>query len=162
MYEIFQEQKETGRQSGSELHVGLTPHIHYQTKKLLELHGSTPEAQKALNHSGSCSRSIWRGGCTGATEVLNRTSKSTYLLAEAEDVLALFSQDAVHGRVVRHHDVVFHVRLGRRQAELDQTNLLHAASGGIRTKDCTAAKQHRQQDEPRALQAHIRQDRCES
>lgn len=48
----------------------------------------------------------------------------SYLLAEAEDVLALFSQDAVHGGVVGHHDVVLHVRLGRREAELDETHLL--------------------------------------
>lgn len=47
----------------------------------------------------------------------------THLLAETEDVLALFSQDAVHGGIVGDHDVILHVRLRRRQAELDQTHL---------------------------------------
>ena len=45
------------------------------------------------------------------------------LLAEAENVLALLPQDAVHGRVVRYHHVVLHVRLGRREAELNEADL---------------------------------------
>jgi len=33
------------------------------------------------------------------------------LLADAQDVLPLFPQDAIHGRVVGHHHVVLHVAL---------------------------------------------------
>ena len=45
------------------------------------------------------------------------------LLAQAEDVLALLPEQAVHGSVVGHDDVVLHVGLGRGQAELDQSDL---------------------------------------
>ena len=52
------------------------------------------------------------------------------LLALAEDVLALVAEDAVHGGVVGNDDVVVHVGLGRREAELDQGNLGLADLGG--------------------------------
>mmetsp|Transcript_30051 Transcript_30051/g.103833 ORF Transcript_30051/g.103833 Transcript_30051/m.103833 type:complete len:565 (-) Transcript_30051:9-1703(-) len=45
------------------------------------------------------------------------------LLAEAEDVLALLAQEAVHGRVIRNDNIVLHVCLRCAQAELDQANL---------------------------------------
>mmetsp|Transcript_38276 Transcript_38276/g.94791 ORF Transcript_38276/g.94791 Transcript_38276/m.94791 type:complete len:468 (-) Transcript_38276:358-1761(-) len=45
------------------------------------------------------------------------------LLAHVQDVLALLLEDAVHLRVVRHHHALLDVRLGRREAELDQADL---------------------------------------
>mmetsp|Transcript_22466 Transcript_22466/g.48380 ORF Transcript_22466/g.48380 Transcript_22466/m.48380 type:complete len:217 (-) Transcript_22466:500-1150(-) len=46
-----------------------------------------------------------------------------YLFAHVEDVLPLVAQDAIHGGVVAHDDVVVHVRFRSREAELDQGDL---------------------------------------
>mmetsp|Transcript_37990 Transcript_37990/g.82658 ORF Transcript_37990/g.82658 Transcript_37990/m.82658 type:complete len:307 (+) Transcript_37990:263-1183(+) len=45
------------------------------------------------------------------------------LLALAEDVLPLVAENTVHGGIVTNHDIVVHVGLGRRQAELNEGNL---------------------------------------
>ena len=45
------------------------------------------------------------------------------LLDDGDDVVALLLQDAVHLLVVAHHHRVLHVRLGGRDAKLDQRNL---------------------------------------
>mmetsp|Transcript_41360 Transcript_41360/g.113799 ORF Transcript_41360/g.113799 Transcript_41360/m.113799 type:complete len:399 (+) Transcript_41360:594-1790(+) len=58
------------------------------------------------------------------------------LLAHVQDVLALLLEDPVHLRVVRDDDVLLDVRLGRREAKLDQPNLgvlhLGGSAGGVR------------------------------
>mmetsp|Transcript_30154 Transcript_30154/g.88179 ORF Transcript_30154/g.88179 Transcript_30154/m.88179 type:complete len:417 (+) Transcript_30154:3697-4947(+) len=57
------------------------------------------------------------------------------LLALAEDVLALVAEDAVHGGVVGNDDVVVHVGLGGREAELEEGDLgvgnLRRPAGGL-------------------------------
>mmetsp|Transcript_2008 Transcript_2008/g.2991 ORF Transcript_2008/g.2991 Transcript_2008/m.2991 type:complete len:236 (+) Transcript_2008:430-1137(+) len=55
---------------------------------------------------------------------------SNNLFDQADDVLLLLLEDAVHGSVVIDHHVVLQVGLGGGQAELDQTNLSLFLTGG--------------------------------
>lgn len=70
-------------------------------------------------------RNIVGGNQQSASRICRHAGKRAgmHLLAESQDVLALFSEDSVHGGVVGHDHVVLHVRLRRRQAELDQPHL---------------------------------------
>lgn len=51
------------------------------------------------------------------------------LLADAQDVLPLLPQDTIHGRVVRHHHVVFHVALKDNTASQKKSKM--KVRGGI-------------------------------
>mmetsp|Transcript_26097 Transcript_26097/g.76121 ORF Transcript_26097/g.76121 Transcript_26097/m.76121 type:complete len:252 (+) Transcript_26097:458-1213(+) len=66
----------------------------------------------------------------GFLDKQHRAAGLLNLLAQSENVLALFTKDTVHGCVVTDDDIVLHVRLGCRQAELDEADLGVLYTGG--------------------------------
>mmetsp|Transcript_15081 Transcript_15081/g.31655 ORF Transcript_15081/g.31655 Transcript_15081/m.31655 type:complete len:341 (-) Transcript_15081:114-1136(-) len=56
---------------------------------------------------------------------MSRTLAPDFLIffAQVENVFSFVAEDAIHGGIIRHDDVVVHVRFGCRQAELNQSDL---------------------------------------